>query len=162
LSGSTTKKALIDRFDRVQVRGFVNPQTYLQAEGVELLSPDGGVATIPFGQIKVLSFVRTLEGEGVLGDRREFLARPKAQGLWVELKFRDGDRMEGILPNNLVQLEPLGFSFMPPDSTGNTQKVFVPKGSLESLTVLGVVGSALRKRRPERASTQQITLFSEE
>ena len=56
LAASTTKKVLIDRFDRSTVRGFVNPQAMSGAGGVELLSLDGQASTIPLEQIKALSF----------------------------------------------------------------------------------------------------------
>jgi hypothetical protein len=41
----------------------------------------------------------------------------------------------------------------PPDSFANQQRVFVPRGSLRSVEVLGVVGSPL-KRKKEAAKDQ--------
>ena len=79
-----------------------------------------------------------------------FNARPKTAGLWVRLTFRDNDLLEGILPNDLLQLEPNGFSIMPPDLTGNSQRLFVPRQALREITVLGVVGSALRTKAAPR------------
>ena len=48
-------------------------------------------------------------------------------GLWVNLRFRDGGVLEGIIPNNLMQLEASGFTVTPPDSLGNQQRVLVPR-----------------------------------
>lgn len=129
-----------------------------------MLTPGGSISIIPYPQIKLLSYVRDLEGPSALADRRQFLARPKAAGLWVQFRFRDGDSMEGVLPNDLMTLAGPGFSFAPPDVARNTQRVFVPRDALESLTVLGVVGSPLRGRRlPQRAAEpRQIRLFSEQ
>ena len=157
MAASTTKKVLIDRFDRAVVRGFVNPQAMTGEDGVELLSDHGQAAVVPYSQIKALSFVKDWEGKSVLGERREFLARPKAAGLWVELAFRDGDRLEGVISSNLLLLEAVGFAIMPPEAAGNTQKVFVPRLALSAINVLGVVG-AKRARQPRRESAQ-ITLF---
>ena len=39
LGGSTNKKVLVSRFDRERASGFVNPQSYLLAEGMELMTP---------------------------------------------------------------------------------------------------------------------------
>jgi hypothetical protein len=163
LSGSTTKKVLVDRFDRQTLRGFLHPVTGLQAEALELLSPEGSVSLIPYPQIKILSYVRDLAAAGALADRRQFLARPKSAGLWVLLEFRDGDTMEGVLPNDLLTLDGPGYSFTPPDAARNTQRVFVPRAALDRLSVLGVVGSPLRgKRLPQRAmESRQIRLFGE-
>ena len=47
-----------------------------------------------------------------------------------------------------MQMEPYGFTVIPPDSFGNQQRVFVPRASLRSVEVLGVVGSPLKSRRP--------------
>ena len=54
---STTKKVLITRFDREPLAGFVNPQSYLQAEGLELLSQGGAVSVVPYAEIKLVCFI---------------------------------------------------------------------------------------------------------
>lgn len=161
MSGSTAKKVVLERFDRERIRGFVHAQTYLQADGVEVLSPDGSVAVIPYSQVKAVSFVRDLDSGGVLSERREFLARPKTAGIWVELLFRDGDRLEGVLPNNLLLLENHGLTLSPPEAAGNAQRVFVPRLALSQVLVLGVVGG--KRKKPGRdTEPQQIRLFAEE
>ena len=82
------------------------------------------------------------------------------EGLWVRLRFRDGDILEGVMPNNLLQIEAYGFSVVPPDSFSNQQRVFVPRVSLQAVEVLGVVGSPL-KRKAKPAGKDQIGLFEE-
>lgn len=71
------------------------------------------------------------------------------------MKFRDGDCMDGILANNLLLIEPQGFTLVPPDASLNNQKVFVPRAALTELQVMGVVGSPLRKPRKKAAAQQQ-------
>jgi hypothetical protein len=160
LAGSTTKKAIIRRYDRESLAGYVNPVSYLQPEGVELLSAEGNVATVPYLEIKSIAFVRDFEGGGS-PERQVFNTRPKMEGLWVSLQFRDGEVMEGIMPNNLLQSEHYGFTVIPPDSSSNQQRVFVPRAALRSLQVLGVVGSPLKRRKPKVAAKEQIRLFEE-
>ena len=65
------------------------------------------------------------------------------------------------MTNNLLQVEPDGFTFIPPDSFGNLQRVFVPRASVQAVEVLGVVGSPLTKRKPRSESKEQIGLFEE-
>ena len=104
MAGSTTKKAVIRRYQRETLAGYVNPVSFLQPTGVELLSEEGQVAVVPYAEIKTVSFVRDFSD----GERRAAgysYTRPKMEGLWVSLKFRDGEVMEGILPNNLLQLD---------------------------------------------------------
>jgi hypothetical protein len=160
LASSTTKKAVIRRFQRETLAGYLNPVTFLQPEGVELLSADGQVSVLPYSEVRTVSFVR--EFEAPTDDERQFFhTRPKMAGLWVRLRFRDGEVMEGILPNNLLQVETHGFVVVPPDPYGNRQKVFVPREALLGVEVLGVVGSPLKKRRAKPESEDQIGLFDE-
>jgi len=159
LARSTTKKAVIQRFDKEALAGYVNPVTYLQPSGVEVLSVQGNIANVPYSEIKSLAFVREFEGEEA--EREVFLTRPKMEGLWVSLRFRDGSLMEGILANNLLQVETHGFTVIPPDSYGNRQRVFVPRAALTSIEVLGVVGSPLKRRKDKAAAKDQIGLFEE-
>jgi hypothetical protein len=158
LAGSTTKKAILRRYDREPLAGYINPISFLQPAGVELLSPDGNIATIPYIDIKAIWFVRDLE-QSAAPERLVFQTRPKTEGLWVSFQFRDGEVMEGILPNNLLQIEHYGFSIVPPDSFGSQQRVFIPRASLRSVEVLGVVGSPLKKRKAKAGAREQGELF---
>jgi hypothetical protein len=162
MSTSTAKKVLVDRYDRSLLRGYVQPQSYRTPDGLELMSPDGSLTIVPYLQIKCVSFVRDLEGASALGSRREFLARPKSVGLWIEFQFRDGDSLEAMISNNMLEMESDGLFAAPPESASNAQRVFVPRASLSGVRVLGVVGKpkSRRERQPIPAG-KQIRLFSE-
>ncbi len=160
MAGSTHKKVLVSRFDREMLTGFVNPQGYLLAEGLELLTLNGAVSLIPYGDIKLVCFVRDFEQGEPRKELRLFTTRPKMEGLWLRMRFRDGDSMDGLLANNLLQLDPHGFSVVPPDPGFQNQRIFVPKAALSEVQVLGVVGSALRAgRKPKAVPKEQIELF---
>jgi hypothetical protein len=76
------------------------------------------------------------------------------------MKFRDGDLMDGILPNNLLLWDHYGYSVIPPEPYSNNQKVFVPREALSHISVLGVVGSPLTKgTRKKPVPKEQIGLF---
>jgi len=163
LAASTTKKVLVRRFDREPLSGFVNPQGYLLAGGVELMKTDGTVAVVPYQEIKTVCFVKDFEtAEETPPDRLVFHTRPKMDGLWVRMRFRDGEVMDGILSNNLLQLEPYGFTFIPPEPYSNNQKIFSPRQALSEFHVLGVVGSPLTRRRRKEVAKEQIGLFEQE
>ncbi len=160
MAGSTTKKAVIRRFDREALAGYVNPLSFQQPDGVELLSADGNVSVVPYDDIKTVSFVREF-GAGDESTRLVFNTRPKMEGLWIRFQFRDGEVMEGVMPNNLLPLDPHGFTVIPPDPYSNHQRVFVPRAALRSVEVLGVVGSPLKKRKEKLPAKEQIGLFDE-
>jgi hypothetical protein len=44
LPASTTKKAIVERFERESLSGYVNPLSFQQLAGVELLTEQGQVA----------------------------------------------------------------------------------------------------------------------
>jgi hypothetical protein len=158
MAASTTKKTLIRRFDRESLQGYVNPQTYLQVTGIEFLTPSGEILLIPYSELKSVIFVKDFENGAEAP--KIFLTRPKMDGLWVRMNFRDGDIMDGILPNNVCQWERQGYSFTPPEPYSNNQKLFVPREALTSMSVLGVVGSPLTRTRKQKAEMKdQPTLF---
>jgi hypothetical protein len=126
------------------------------------MSPEGAVSIIPYPQIKCVSFVRDLDGPSVLEERREFMARPKSAGLWIELQFRDGDSMESTISNNIMEMEAEGLFATPPENAGNAQRIFVPRAGLNGVQVIGVVGKPKTKReRPAPVASRQIKLFSD-
>ena len=159
MTASTTKKAVIRRFQRESLAGYVNPLSYLQSGGVELLTAEGQVVAVPYAEIKTVSFVRDFDAPQEQ-ERMVFLNRPKMEGLWLRFTFRDGEIMEGVMPNNLLPVEPYGFTIIPPRPYSAQQRVFVPRAALRTVEVLGVVGSPL-KRKEKPAPEAQIGLFGE-
>lgn len=162
---STNKRVLAIRFDREPVAGFVNPQTYLADGRLEVLTQAGNVFTAPLSDVKAVCFVRDLPTDEVWIPNRYFTVRPKTGGLWLRLKFRDHDGMDGVVPNNLLSVEPEGFTVVPPDPSFLTQRIFVPRQALTEVQVLGVIGSPLNLAKGKAAagskskSTAQIELF---
>ena len=148
--------------DMESMRGWVNPQAYLVPEGVEMMTQDGTVAVVPFAQVKALHFVRDFEEKTDHEERKVFASRPKLEGLWLRLRFKDAEVIEGILANDLLKVESEGFTITPPDPYANSQKIFVPRQALAELTVLGVIGSAVaptRKKKTAIPMDKQISLF---
>jgi hypothetical protein len=157
VSSSTAKKVIVRRFDRENLTGFVNAFSYLQPTAIELLKPDGALVLLPYEEVKSVCFVKDFEAESET--RKIFMTRPKLEGLWVRMQFRDGELLDGILPNNLLTWEIAGYTVTPPEPDANNQRVFVPRSALKSIQVLGVVGSPLTAKRKKAAAPDQPTLF---
>lgn len=68
---------LVLRFDRETLPGFVNQQSWLQPQGLELLSTGGAVLSIPYPEIKFVCFVRDFEQGEPRREMRTFSTRPK-------------------------------------------------------------------------------------
>lgn len=163
MAASTNKRVLVARFDRETLAGFVSSPGGFEGDALELLTPDGSVMQVPYSEVKVVCFVRDLEGGETWREHRSYLTRPKSAGLWVRLRFRDGDLIEGLLPNNLMQVESTGYTIVPPDPTFHNQRIFVPRAALTEVQVLGVIGSPLRRRaaRPAAQKEGQLEMFGE-
>ncbi|HEY0702744.1 MAG TPA: hypothetical protein VGD60_08255 [Candidatus Acidoferrales bacterium] len=158
---STHKKVVVMLFDRTPVKGYLNPGELGRDGSIDLLTPDGAHRPISLAVVKCVYFVREFQ-ETFQAERKVFLSRPKLDGLWVRLRFRDEDVMEGIIGNDLLDLLDAGVQITPPDLHGNNLRIYIPRGSLEEVKVLGVVGAA-RRTPPEGRGVpaSQSKLFTE-
>jgi hypothetical protein len=157
---STHKKVVVRKMDRDSVNGYLAPANFVREGKLELLNTAGNVVAIDLRDIKVVYFVREF-GETEPLPRKTFTTRPRTEGLWVRLKFKDSETIEGLMPNDLSSNLAEGFLINPPDLRSNTQRMFVPRTALESLTVLAVIGATRRPRRGLVADTRQVPMFGE-
>jgi hypothetical protein len=158
---STRKKVVILLLDRSHLKGYLNPLTLARAEALDLLTPDGEHISVAMASVKSVYFVREFP-ETFQPERKVFLSRPKLDGLWVRLRFRDEDVMEGIVANDLLDLLDNAVQLTPPDLHGNTLRLFIPRSALAEMKVLGVVGAARRTPRATgAAASSQSKLFNE-
>ena len=155
---STHKKVVIELGDKTALRGYINPGRISGAETLDLLTPDGEHEQVPVARVRAVYFVRDLEEEFAPG-RKAFLSRPKLDGLWVKVTFRDQATLEGVIPNDLVTFLDNGLHLTPPDFNSNADRIYVPRPAIAELTVLGVVGVA--RRKPATAAAAQPKLFDE-
>lgn len=158
MAASTSKKVVAVRFDREPIRGYIAPATYLGAESLEILTPDGTLLSLPYADLKLVAFVKSWD-EPWDDVRKSFVSRPKGAGLWVRFDFRDGDSFEALLPANLVDWPASGYIGTPPDSARNTQRLFVPRLALRQCTVLGAIGSGRRPALRQDADSKQLKMF---
>ncbi len=143
---------------RTTLRGYLNPGKLGSEEIIDLLTPEGEHREIPMEKVRSIYFVSDFTENFEL-ERKTFLSRPKLDGLWVRLKFRDDEVIEGVVPNDLLSLLDRGVHITPPDLHGPTLKIYIPRSALVEMTVLGVVGIA--RRKPSAPSAPQPGLFAE-
>jgi hypothetical protein len=158
---STRKKVVVLLLDRDHLKGYLNPATLAGAEAFDLLTPEGEHVSVAMSSVKSVYFVREFP-DAFQPERKVFLSRPKLDGLWVRLRFRDEDVMEGIVANDLLDLLDNAVQLTPPDLHGNTLRLFIPRSALADMKVLGVVGAARRTPRTAGAvAASQSKLFNE-
>jgi hypothetical protein len=157
---STHKKVIVVLADKKPLRGYLNPARLGQADPVDVLTPDGEHLQLPLAKIRSIYFVREFSDE-FEPERKAFLSRPKLDGLWVRLRYTDGEALEGVVPNDLLSLLDNGLQITPPDLNSSTDRIFIPRAALIEVTVLGVVGIARRKSAAAAAVASQPRLFNE-
>lgn len=164
-SSSTHKKVVVETFEGQRLCGYVNPREFDREEGLQLLDAAGQLQQVPWKTVKVAWFVRAWEEEPARPDRTVFLRRPRLEGLWIRLRFRDNEILEGMLVNDLLHLSPHGYLVSPPDLNGSHQKAFVPRAALAAMEVLSVIPNRgehhRRRHRPEVEPGRQARLFAE-
>lgn len=156
---STHKKVVIVLADKKTLRGYLNPTRLGQSDPIDLLSPDGEHHEIPLDRVRSIYFVREFSDD-FEPERKAFLSRPKLDGLWLRLRYLDGETLEGVVPNDLLSVLDNGIQITPPDLNSSTDRIFIPRSALTELTVLGVVGIARRKPAAAAAASQP-RLFNE-
>ena len=146
---TTHKKVVVRKIDRDSVNGYVDA-AFVADGKLEVMNTAGNVVALDLRDVKGVYFVREF-GDSESLVRKTFTSRPRVEGLWVRLRFRDNEVIEGMMPNDLLQDGADGFSIIPPDPRSNTQKIFVPRSALAEISVIGVIGdkSGRRGRRPE-------------
>lgn len=149
-SGSSRKKVIVRKFSRDWHSGYVDPVGFAHDGQLELLDMTGKVLVMTLRDVKLMCFVR----EFPTGDstdperlvRRNFTSRPRTPGLWIRLRWKDGDELEGLASNDLSWLEPEGIQFTPPDLRSNTQRLFVPRTALQSVEIVAVIHANMRRK----------------
>jgi hypothetical protein len=155
---STHKKVIVRKLDRDSVNGYIAAAQFVSDGKLEMLNTAGNVVMIDLREIKGVYFVREFTDSESLS-RKTFTTRPRVEGLWVRLRFRDNETLEGLMPNDLTQVSAEGFFLNPPDSRSNTQRIFVPRNAISELTVLAVIGANSRKRKAAATAGETPMLF---
>ena len=148
---SSRKKAIVRLTDRTCAAGYLEPAGFVRAGAIEMLDLAGKVQALPLSAAKWVCFVRDFNSGEPLNPERllhlSFSGRPRQPGLWLRLRLRDGELLEGIAANDATLLDPDGLFLTPPDTRSNTQRIFLPRLIIAELEVLSVIGGAAAARR---------------
>lgn len=146
--------------DGSTIRGYLPASGLGLATTVDVLTPDGEHRALELANVRCVYFVREFS-EKYQPERKSFLSRPKLEGLWLRVRFPDGEAIEGIIANDLRDLLENGVQLTPPDLHGNALRIFIPRTSCAEVKVMGVVGLARKAGRGVQAPAGQTKLFEE-
>ena len=158
---STHKKVIVRKLGRDTINGYVGANFIVDGK-LEMLNLAGNLVLVNLAEVKGVYFVRDF-GDSEELSRKTFATRPRTEGLWVRLRFRDNEVLEGMMPNDLSQVGPEGFLINPPDMRSNIQRIFIPRTALTAMNVVAVIGGGQQRRGRKAAAvdTRQVPMFGD-
>jgi hypothetical protein len=165
---ATQKKVILRVSEGGLAWGYLPHEGFLHDGMVELMGVDGKVIPIAISQIRMIAYVRDFNLDDQIDPqrlgKRSFPARPRGEGLWLRLSFNEMEPLEGLAEFGLGMMDSLlgeqGVFLTPPDTRGNTLRVFVPRAAIRAVEVLGYVTAPSKK--PEKKKVEgQAGLFEE-
>ena len=161
---SAQKKVIVRRFTGETLPGYLPLSDFVRNRSIDLLDLSGRVIPLLLNDVKHVCYVRDFNLNDSFNperlSRRTFLAKPRTEGLWVRMKFRGGDVLEGLAPIDITLTDDLiqdeGLQVTPPDTRSNAQRIFVPRSSLTELQLVAVITSPSRKKPLPAASVPSL------
>jgi len=146
---SSRKKAIFRKLSRDWLSGYLPSGEFVHEGRVEMLDLEGKVVRFAIEDLKWICYVRDFNS-GDLNNperllRKTFAGRPRGEGLFVRVRLKDGDLVEGLAGNDVTLVSSEGVFLTPPDLRSNTQRLWIPRTSLEELEVIAVIGAAKKK-----------------
>jgi hypothetical protein len=154
------KPVIVRRFSRDWFAGYAPASFAIEAAELEILDQSGKIMRFGWETVKWVCYVRDLSAvsaddaqpERLL--QKQFKVRPRASGLWLRMTLTDGDEIEGLAANDRSLIDGPGLLLTPPDQRSNTQRIYLPRPAIQTLTVVALIGTA--KRGPREASQPEL------
>ncbi len=162
---SVRKPVIVRKFSRDWCAGYARPGFGQDAPELEILDTAGKVLRFGWETVKWVCYVRDLpsaSGDQANPERllhKRFAVRPRTAGLWLRMILSDGDELEGLAANDRSLVEGAGLLLTPPDLRSNTQRIYVPRPAIQTLEVVGLIGTPARRRTGTTPPGEQPELF---
>jgi hypothetical protein len=154
------KKVVLRSFSNELAWGYLPQAGFVRDGQIQLMGTDGRVTPVPMKTLKRIAYVRDFNLDDTIDPERmgrmTFQARPRGDGIWLRVTFRDEEVLEGLTTLDLafadMLLDDRGFFLTPPDPRSNTLRVFVPRSALQGMEVLGYVTAPSLRLAAQRAA----------
>ena len=151
---ASRKKVIVRKLSQEWLPGYLPSPFIVDGGQFVLLDLDGKLLPIALSEAKWICYVRDFTASA--GDpehlrMKAFLRRPRSPGLWLRIRLKDNDCIEGLTQNDVNLLDGNGFFLAPPDSRSNTQRLFVPRAAITELEILAVI-----RAKTSRAASEDL------
>lgn len=149
--GTEKHRVVVNLLDGTVVKGYLettvptdlatlleNPSRKFPTQLNLSRADDSRPVNIDLSKAKAVFFVKSFDGDKVKNPVRFYGNGPAVHGIWVEVRFKDGEVVEGVIHNSLHHLVEEGFLLSPSDPDGNNEVIYVLKSSISNYRVLGV------------------------
>lgn len=161
------KPVIVRKFSRDWFAGYADARFGQSEPELEILDLGGKTLRFAWDQVKWVCYVREIPPAPDQANperliHKRFSVRPRNAGLWLRMTLVDGDEIEGLAANDRTLVEGAGLLVTPPDTRSNTQRIYLPRQAIQTLTVVGLIGAVGRNRaavRPAAAPVEQPELF---
>lgn len=151
------KKVILRSLSNDLAWGYLPQSGFLRDNAIQLMAVDGRLTPFPIKNLKQIAYVRDFNLDDPRDPERigrtSFLARPRGDGLWLRITFRDDQTLEGLATLDLAFADTLlddrGLFLTPPDPRSNTLRLFAPRSALKAIEVLGFVTAPSRRPPPQ-------------
>ena len=150
-TNATTSEKIVIQFGSRMVKGYLDSPAWNTIEDLLDNAPHASPETfrirhlesdvveeIAIKDVKAVFYVNSFDGDSTHNNLNFHTRAPIVHGIWMRLKFLDGEVMEGIVYNSLRYLVDPGFFLMPTDPGSNNKLVYVLKSWIADHRVLGV------------------------
>jgi hypothetical protein len=93
---------------------------------------------VPLRDVKAVFVVKSFRGDSKRKGIRFYANGPGVGGIWVEIRFRDNEVIEGTIENSVRHLLGEGLLLRPSDEESNNLAVYINKAAIASYRVLGI------------------------
>ncbi len=154
------KKVVLRSFSNELAWGYLPQADFLRDGQITLMATDGRLTPFPIKTLKRIAYVRDFNLDDKVDPERigrmTFQARPRGDGIWLRVIFRDDEVLEGLSTLDLAFADTLlddhGLFLTPPDPRSNTLRIFVPRLALQSIEVLGFVSAPSMRLAAQRSA----------
>jgi len=154
------KKVVLRSFTNELAWGYLPQTGFLRDNEILFMATDGRLTPFPLKTLKRIAYVRDFNLDDKLDPERigrlTFAARPRGDGIWLRLTFRDNEILEGLTTLDLAFADTLlddhGVVLTPPDPRSNTLRLFVPRLALTSIETMGYVTAPSLRLSAQRAA----------
>jgi hypothetical protein len=148
---ATNAEKIVVQFGNGTLKGYLESPEWNTIEELLDNAPNGSPETfrirrlesdvveeISIKDIKAVFYVNSFKGDSERNHINFHTRAPIVHGIWMRLKFLDGEVMEGIVYNSMRYLVDPGFFLLPTDPGSNNKLVYVVKSWIVDHRVLGV------------------------